>query len=261
MKKLFVLLLLFTSSLFARDILIGIVPQQSPLVLNKKWQPVIEHINNSSRFHLLLQIEKSIPEFEKKLYAGVYDIAYMNPYHYVKANRLQKYEAQLRSDKMIKGILVSNEELNITQENLQNQTILFPAPNAFAATLLIKYELLKFFNIDVKTSLNDIYVNSHDSVYKGVARGIGKFGGGIERTYNSLTDPSSKEKLFILYRTNAYPSHPIAFHTRVKPEELLELRELFESLPSELLTPLAITKLIRTQDSEYDTIRDLEKYF
>ncbi len=178
--------------LFAVQLDFGVVPQQSPSVMIKKWQPIADYISKKSSDEVVLHIEKSIVEFEKKLHEGFYDFAYMNPYHYVVENKFQGYNARIRAKMTLQGILVAREEVNFRSKDINKKLFLFPTSLSFAATLLIKYELKKYYKLDIDKNVKQIYVNSHDSVYKGVARGIGDIGGGIERTLNNLNDEKSK---------------------------------------------------------------------
>jgi len=126
----------------------------------------------------------------------------MNPYHYVVAHKQQKYIAKVRATKNIIGILVTNKDSDITDVSMtKGKMFLFPTPNAFAATLLIKYELLNDYNINIDNKEKFLYVNSHDSVYKGVSRGIGDIGGGIQRTFNNLSDKNAKNSVTIQHPT------------------------------------------------------------
>ena len=47
-------------------ITLGIVPQQSPLHLIKEWSPVVEYLKKETGEEVVLKIERSIPEFEKR---------------------------------------------------------------------------------------------------------------------------------------------------------------------------------------------------
>lgn len=257
--KLFLGLIICTfSSLWAQDIVFGVVPQQSPLILSKKWIPVVQELSKLTGYNISFKTEPSIPQFEKKLYAGQYDIAYMNPYHYVVAHKQAGFEALARSKKDIQGIIVSNGSKTMTDLiDSKDQRFLFPAPRAFAATLLVKYELKDKYNINLDQEYDVRYVNSHDSVYKGVARNIGAYGGGIVRTYENMDDAQSKRKLNIIYLTQFYPSHPIAISNRLSPEVKQKLTKALLSLPASRLKDLNIPRLIPTNDAEYDDIKKL----
>ncbi len=260
MKRYTIILLaavLWTLQAQAKELVIGVVPQQSPFKLLKVWQPVAEYLSQTTGHTIVFKTEKSIPEFERVLYNGGYDIAYMNPYHYVIAAEKEGYSAAVRADKKIVGILVSDQPTLQAALESTSKRFLFPSPNAFAATLLTKYELKKKMQFDIDKQGSVRYVNSHDSVYKGVARGIGDIGGGIERTYRSLQDETSKAKLHIVYRTDPYPSHPIAFKPSVDPMVRQKIVQALMNMPEAILQPLKIKTFIQISDAEYDSIREL----
>ncbi len=258
MKKL-ILILSVSTLMFAQTITLGVVPQQSPLKLAKKWSKVTKYLKEKTAYDIVFKTEKSIPTFEKKLYSGEYDIAYMNPYHFIVANQKQNYEAFTRANKNIVGILLAKEKsIPFTKENLQGKTFLFPAPNAFAATLLTKFELKNQFNFDIDKEAKVLYVNSHDSVYKGISRDIGYIGGGIIRTFNNFIDKNDKDKLNIIYKTNEYPSHPIAFHPRLNKDIVKKIKDAFLSMPKDLTKTLSIKKFIKTSSDEYEIIKSVK---
>jgi phosphonate transport system substrate-binding protein len=253
-----IVVMLFVTSVYAKDVTLGIVPQQSPLKLSKKWLQITQYLSKETGLNVLFKTENSISAFEKKLYAGVYDFAYMNPYHFVLANEAKGYVAKIRANKLIKGIIVSKKK-TLEKEDLEKSRFLFPAPKAFAATLLTKYELKNKFGFDIEKDKNYMYVNSHDSVYKGISRGIGEFGGGIVRTFNNFNESKDKDKLHVVYSTNGYPSHPIAFHpnkvTQIEQEKLVKA---FLNMPKDLLKILSIKKFINTDTQEYDVIKQFK---
>jgi phosphonate transport system substrate-binding protein len=242
-------------NLFAHTYSFGVVPQQSPQKLYKAWQPFIEHLSNKTGHQIIFKTEKSIPAFEKNLYSGKYDIAYSNPYHFVIAQLKQDHEAIARFNKKIVGILVVKKDSKIKNlSDIKDKTILFPAPKAFAATILTKYEVLEKIDYDIEKSKNFRYVNSHDSVYKGVQRDIGQIGGGIMRTFNKFQD---KDQLRILYKTNSYPSHPISISKNIDKEFITKLKEALLSTPKDILKAINPKELIITDSNEYNTVKKL----
>ncbi len=158
MKKILIVLLIAVYAI-ATELTLGVVPQQSPLKLSKKWIKVTDYLYKETGIKVIFKTERSIPKFEKELYAGKYDLSYMNPYHFIIANKKQQYEAFTRADKNIVGILLSkNKEVNFSIENLKDKTFLFPAPNAFAATLLPKFELKEKLGFDIDKQAKVLYV-------------------------------------------------------------------------------------------------------
>ena len=239
----------------------GVVPQQSPLKLFKTWKPIADYLSKATGHEIVFKTEKSIAKFEAVLYSGGYDIAYMNPYHYVIAQRRQDFQAKVRADKMIRGILVARKGEKNFADLIKDpkSRYLFPSPNAFAATLLTKFELLDQHEVNVEQQGQFQYVNSHDSVYSGIARGIGQIGGGIQRTFNNFNKSTDKDKLEVIYTTDAYPSHPIAFKSAMNAETQEALTEALLNIPKSLIDALSIKKIITTNNEEYDAIRSLEE--
>jgi len=258
MLKKISLLLLMAVFAYSTEISLGVVPQQSPLKLAKKWKAITQYLEKETGIKVIFKTESSIPKFEKKLYAGAYDISYMNPYHFVVANKTKKYEAFIRAKKNIVGILLAKQDkIDFSTKNLENKVFLFPAPNAFAATLLPKFELKEKFGFDIDKQARVLYVNSHDSVYKGISREIGFLGGGIIRTFNNFKNKNDKDKLHIVYKTKPYPSHPIAYNPRVKKSDIKKLEKAFLNMPKDLKKILSIKQFRTTTTSEFDIIKNI----
>lgn len=253
----FLFTLILFSSILNAEIILGVVPQQSPLKLQKVWQPIAMYLSEKTGEKITFKTEKSINQFEKVLYAGGYDFAYMNPYHYVVAHKKQAYSAKVRATKNIKGILVMKKGSSKKTIHADNARYLFPSPNAFAATLLTKYELVETFKVDPKVLEKARYVNSHDSVYKATSRGIGDIGGGIVRTFNSLNDTQTKENLVIVHTTKAYPSHPFAFKPNLDEQVTKKIIEALLHMPEPLLKSLSIKGLKKIDHAEYTSVENL----
>lgn len=191
--------------------IVGIVPQQSASELAKQWGPLLAKLKSITGVEFIFETAPSIPVFEQRLAEGQYDIAYMNPYHYVIFHEKSGYKALAKEkDVKIQGILVVLKESPIKDiTDLNGLQIAFPAPAAFAATIL-PLANLKSLGINVTPS----FVSSHDSVYLAVAKGHFEAGGGIARTLQN-TEPAIKDALRILWETPLYTPHAFATHPRV----------------------------------------------
>ncbi|MGL6258597.1 phosphate/phosphite/phosphonate ABC transporter substrate-binding protein [Vibrio sp. WXL210] len=209
----------------ARVLTFGVVPQQSAAKLAQSWQPLIKRWGELANIDIKFATARDIPTFEQRLAAGEYDIAYMNPYHFTLFNRAPGYTALARAkDKRIEGILVARQDWQGELSDLNQVILAFPAPRAFAATIVNQSEL-KQFGIDFEAK----YVGSHDSVYLGVAKGLYRAGGGVARTFNSLA-PEVRSQLKIIHRTQAYTPHAIAIANAVDPVIQQALSEAIEAL-------------------------------
>lgn len=260
-KKLFAVFLLFYASLglTAESLTFAVVPQQSASKLTKLWGPIVEQLRQESGINIRFVTAPDIPTFEKRLTAGEYDIAYMNPYHYIVFKQTVGYQALAKArDKKIKGILVVAKNSNINKlSDLDNNTLAFPAPAAFAASILTQSDLTA-----QQVNFTPAYVSSHDSVYRTVAKGIFPAGGGVVRTFKNI-DPEIRSQLRILWTTDGYTPHAIATHPRVKADDRAKLQKALIEMNQQvvglkLLDNINITGFENAQDSDWNDIRALK---
>lgn len=237
----------------------GVVPQQSAKRLAKVWTPVLAYLHQKSGIKLQFQTAKNIPEFEKRLAAGAYDFAYMNPYHFTVFNRDPGYRAlAVRKQQPIRGIVVVRKDSPLqTLDELKGKSLAFPSPAAFAASVLPRAQLA-----EDGIAHTPKYVSSHDSVYLSVAKGLFVAGGGVKRTFNK-TDPKIKEQLKVLWTTEAYTPHAIAANPAVADTALQAIQSAFVDMYNDpqgkaLLQSLKIKNgLITASDADWDDVRSL----
>ena len=242
----------------AKPLVFGVVPQQSPSKLARKWLPLLKFISQKSGVELQFATAPDIPTFEKQLAQGHYDIAYMNPYHYVVLSKQVGFKALVHEqDKKIQGIIVAFKDSKIDKlEGLSSQTIAFPAPASFAATLIPKASLAQ-----QDISFKSEYVDSHDEVYRNIVAGRFVAGGGIMRTFNALPD-YFREQLKIIWTSQGYTPHAIATHPRVNDDIREKLLASFLAVAksekaSELLIPLLMKGFTAAEDKDWNDVRSL----
>lgn len=242
----------------ARVYSFGIVPQQSATKLARLWAPLLKHLGEQTGLELRFNTAPDIPVFEERLAAGEYDFAYMNPYHYTVFHRRPGYVAFAEEkDKRLTGIIVVAKTApyrNLSE--LAGATVAFPAPAAFAASVLPRAHFRK-----QGIPITPKYVSSHDSVYRSVAKGLYPAGGGVERTLLNL-DPEVRAKLRVLWTTDGYTPHAFAAHPRVSDEVIVRLLSAMSRLEEdpkgrELLQNLSFKGITAAQDREWDNVRAL----
>ncbi len=245
-------------SVCAEEITFGIVPQQSATTLAKRWGPILRAVSESTGHEIVFRTTKDIPEFEKQLLRGEFDIAYMNPYHYTVFHQTPGYQAFAKQkDKMIRGLIVVQKGSALDNiSELNGKTVAFPSPAAFAASVLPK-AALEQRGIKVKP----MYVSSHDSVYLNVARGVVEAGGGIERTLNNI-QPEVREQLSVLWRSEAYTPHAFAYHPNLSIEVVQQIQTaLIELADTEegamLLKAINFSGIAAAKDEDWDDVRAL----
>jgi len=264
---LFLIMLYLSSSVYAQqDVLkVGVVPQFDARRIQSIWQPIIEDLTRVSNLHIKFVGSKNIPEFEKQLLRGDFDIAYMNPYHLIKANESIGYHPILRdTEKMLGGIIVVHKDSGIREANqLAGHTIAFPAPNALGASLLPRAELGEKYGISFKAK----YVNSHSSVYLNVAMRLVDAGGGVLKTLKKQPQ-NIQDSLKVIHRSEKVSPHPIAVHPRLSAQVVKKIRESFIQLSNKtrgksLLSQIPIKNIGVANLAEYQSLSGmgLDKYY
>jgi len=240
------------------ELTVGIVPQQSATALASAWIPLLSEAAQRAGVGLAFRTASDIPTFEERVGNGEYDIVYINPYHYTVFSKAPGYRAFAREkERKLVGIIVVAKDSPIREiAELNGKAVVFPAPAAFAASILPRAEFARQ-NIPIQAR----YVNSHDSVYRGVAQGSFAAGGGIKRTLEAI-DPAVSSRLRILTSTPAYVPHAFAAHPRVAKETLDKLSAALFSLHGDesgrrLLDALSFKGIEAAQDKDWDEIRRL----
>ncbi|KGY08147.1 phosphate/phosphite/phosphonate ABC transporter substrate-binding protein [Vibrio sinaloensis] len=251
--------LTFSSLCFSKLLIVGVVPQYAASKIVQQWQPLLELVSAQTGYRFELRTAKTITEFEQRLNEGVYDIAYMNPYHFITYNTEQGYTALAhQANKKIHGIMVARIDDDIDSiSDLQGQQLAFPSPLAFAASMLTRGSLSQR-----GISFSPVYVGSHDSSYISVSKGFFKAGGGVVRTFNALP-VDVKKTLKIVWKSPGYTPHAIATHIRVDSDTrrnilsaLLELNKSDDGINA--LENLGFQSgFISAKDSDWDDIRNL----
>lgn len=204
--------LLLGSSAEAKPLRFGVVPQFDRAALEASWRPVLDELTKTTGLEFELILDPDIRTFEQRLYKGELDFAYCNPYHSLMARQKTQYEPLVRDGgNTLTGILVVRKDSGIANlKALGGETLAFPAPNALAASLVIRAHLKREEKIDIKP----IYLKNHDDVYRAVVEGKAKGGGGVMKTLQAQP-PEIRDQLTVLYTTKAMAPHPVIVHPKI----------------------------------------------
>ena len=234
----------------------GIGPQQAATELAKRWMPIMRYLSEKSGVPLQFRTAKDIPTFQQQMKEGVFDFAFINPYHYTVFHKSAGYDAFAREkDGRLVGVLVVKRDGPIHEVGqLAGVTAAFPAANALAATWLPLIHL-KEKNITVMPQ----YVTSMDSVYRSVAKGLFPVGGGEMRTLGTI-DPEVKQQLRVLWSSEALPPFTFAAHPRVPKDAVAKVQKAMDEMDRDpqgqvLLKAINFKGMEITTDEDYNAMR------
>ncbi len=254
-----IVLCMFTFLCNAETFSFAFVPQQSAKKLVKKWQPVLDYLSIKTGDKYIFATAKNIPTFEMRLANEEYDFAYMNPYHFTVFNQVPGYQAlSKQKNKKIKGIIVVHRDSKIKDlTDMEGDMVVFPAPAAFAATLLTRAEFSKR-NIHIIPK----FVSSHDSVYLNVAREMFPAGGGVLRTLGN-TNGELKQQLRVLWTTQGYTPHAIAHRKGINKDAVKRLQDALLAMDNsetglKLLKNVNFNGFERAENQDWDDVRSLD---
>lgn len=244
---------------------VGIVPQFEARRIAEVWTPILDELEKRTGEKFVLEGSPNIPAFERGFADGVYDFAYMNPYHALVAAQKQNYEPIVRDGaRKLFGILVVAKNADYTDvKQLQGKKVAFPAPNALGAALLMRADLDRVHGITYEAD----YVATHTSAYLNVALGETDAAGGVMATFNRLDD-RLKEELVILYETTKLPPHPLTVHPRVSrdvaqrvQDALLQMAQTEEG--QAMLLQVPFKQVVSATLEEYAVLKELslENYY
>lgn len=199
------------ASAMQRVYTVSVVPQFPAADIARTWVPILERLGPQVGARFELKVARDIPSFEADVKAGAPDFAYMNPFHQVRAKRAQGYVPLVRDSELLTGILVVRKDDPMRHlKQLDGQTLAFPAPNAFGASLLIRAQLDEVERVHI----TPFYARTHTNAYRQTLAGKAAATGGLRATLER-EPPEVQAGLRILFETPGAAPHPLSAHPRV----------------------------------------------
>lgn len=235
---------------------VGVVPQFERRQLYAVWKPILAELEKRTGHRFEMATSTDIADFDRQYFHGAFDFAYMNPY--LAVVNPQGYLPLVRDKTPLYGILVVRKDSPVTTpRELDGAEIAFPTPNAIGASMLIRAELAKKFQV----RFTPRYVKSHTAVYLSVAQGLTAAGGGVQKTFDEQKE-AVRDALRIVHRTAPFASHPIAAHPRVAPAVREQVRVALLALAASaegtaLLGEVPLGQMVATSAKDYEPLRDL----
>jgi phosphonate transport system substrate-binding protein len=142
------------TAVYAQDhkLIVGIHPYLNTQKTFLAYEPIIRYLEkNIPSTHFTLETSLDYGDYERKLYAGHFDLALPNPLQTLESTKYgYRIVAKMKPDSVFRGVIVARKENHIRfVEQLRHKPISFPASTALAATLMPKMLLYeKGLNVD-----------------------------------------------------------------------------------------------------------------
>jgi phosphonate transport system substrate-binding protein len=127
-----------------QELRIGIFPRRNVNVTMKMFGPLAEHLQDTLKRKVTLDVPPDIPAFWSRMRMGNYDLVHMNQYHYVRAHAELGWQAVLKNeefgeDKIAAAIWVRNDSDINSLEDLRGKLIVFGGgDHAMVASIMVR---------------------------------------------------------------------------------------------------------------------------
>lgn len=240
--------------------LVGLAPQQDPAKVYQMMQPFLQYMEREVKYKFTFETAPTIPEFQKRVLAGRYDLWWGNPLTYIQASKTIGYYPIARDTTRIAGLLVTRKDNGITApKDLIGKKVAFSAPDAIGGTLLVRDHLMRAGVPADKIQI--IHTGTHDSAYRAVLDGHAEAAGGVPRSWNAL-EPADRERLTIIAKTAEVAPQPFAVHPRIYRSWVTAMQRALVKLNwvpegRDILKSMQFVEIVVSNDIDYDIHREV----
>ena len=236
----------------------GITPHQSPAELGKHWVPISQYLSQRTGYQIQFKTSKDLPAYLKDVDAGVYDLLYINPYFFTKAQKAAGYSAMAKDGGTpLIGIIVARKDGPKDIKSLHGAKIATHDVAAFM-TAYVRYGYLQ----DNGVQIEPVGVGSLESVYLTVEKGLFPAGISIQRAFG-LLDLEKQARFNVLWKSDPLPPFAYAAHPRVAPKVIEQVRQALLAMSENtegraLLSKVNIKAILPASDKDFDGMRRLK---
>lgn len=248
----------------------GVHPLHNPERLFQVYGPMVDYINaRVSGFRLRLEASRNYDEYDKKLYAGHFDLALPNPYQTVNAQKHgYRVFGKMGDDENFKGIIVIRKDSGIEKvPDLKGKAVSFPAATALAATMMPQY-LLHTNGIDINKDIKVMYVGSQESSIMNVYLGTTAAGATWPIPWRTFTKerPEVAKELIVKWETEALINNSLMTKTTTPSDVVEKVGGIIFAMQENdegrtILARMPISRFDPATDKSYEIVRDYIRKF
>ena len=208
---------------------IGVLPDQSPEALRKRFAPVLSYLAESLQLRCELIVPESYSDLLELFHDQKVDLVYLGGYSYVKAQQNDHAIPLVmrRVDTRFTSLFIVNANSPAqTLDNLENKSIAFGSSLSTSGHLMPRY-FLQQKNITPETFFSEVrYSGAHDQTAYWVRDGVVDVGAVNATTIRSMLDKNliKSNDFRVLWETPPYadyvwairPQFAEGFHSKIR---------------------------------------------
>ena len=148
-----------------QEYIFGVHPQRNPEKLHAVFGPLVQYLNTHiTGATFVFEASRNFAAFDQKQADRQFAFVLPNPYGTVVGiDQGYRVFAQMGNENDLRGMIMVRRDSTIKQvSDLKGKAVSFPAPTAFAATMMPKY-FLQTHGLNVNTDIESRYVGSMES--------------------------------------------------------------------------------------------------
>ncbi len=204
----------------------GVIPRYNPVVMYKRYQPIMDYLTQNTPYRFELKISRDYPEAVRFLKEGVTPIASLGDVTFIEASTLYgaipilKPLNQDGSPFYRSAIIVSKNSPLQSLKDLKGKNMVFGSPHSTSGNLIPRYMI---WNSGVKLQELASITNlkHHDAVAKAILKG--QFDAGAVK--DVIANKYMSHGLRVLAYSEPLPSVPFVVRKEAPPEFIKAVKQ------------------------------------
>jgi len=249
-----------TSSKKERALQLGVFPHLSADHLEESYSLLAQELSRRLGRQVEFNTQLSLDFFAKDLEAGYYDIAFLQPFDYVKAHARNGYMVVAKQDRKLSAVLTVRPKSHIkSEQDLRGKVLALP-PARTAISYLVR-DWLTSRGLTPGKDITLQYESSHISCMQKAIFGFTELCGSARPVLEFLSE-KLRFDFRVVAETRTIPHTLFAVHPRNSKQLREQVRKAVLNLDKtldgkEFLSLARFARFLEANDKEYDIVREI----